>query len=89
MTNMMHKDTDMSNLLQHSNMDDNEKQKLYYVNLERYLDLRQQKDSQIPSVRVVKDEKDNHFQITKCLMPTLLILFHHIFVKEPRPYWTD
>ena len=58
MSNMMHKDTDMSNVLQRYDMDDDEKQKLYCVNLERYLDLRQQKDSQIPNVRVVNNEKE-------------------------------
>ena len=51
-SNMMQKDTDMSNVLQRSDMDDDEKQKLYHANLERYLNLRRQKDGQIPSVRI-------------------------------------
>ena len=38
MISMMHKDADMSNVLQRPDMDDDEKQKLYYANLERYLD---------------------------------------------------
>ena len=57
MSNMMHKDADMSNILQCTDMDDEEKQKLYYANLERYVDPRQQKDGQIPSVCMVKDEQ--------------------------------
>ena len=39
-SNMMQKDTVMSNVLQRSHMDDDEKQKLRYANLERYLNLR-------------------------------------------------
>ena len=38
-SNMMQKDTDMSNVLQRSDMDDDEKQKLYHANLERCLFL--------------------------------------------------
>ena len=58
MSNMMHKDTQMLNVLQRDGMSDDQKQKLFNAKLERYLELRQQKDSQIPSVRVVKDEKE-------------------------------
>ena len=38
MISMMHKDADMSNVHQRPDMDDDEKQKLYYASLERYLD---------------------------------------------------
>ena len=58
MSNMMHKDTQMSNVLQCDGMSDDQKQKLLNAKVERYLELKQQKDSQIPSVRVVKDEKE-------------------------------
>ena len=59
-TNMIQKDTEMSNILQRTDMDDGDKQKLYYANLERYLNLRQQKDSQIPIVQLTihNSEKD-------------------------------
>ena len=57
MANLMHKDTDMSNILR-TDMDDSEKQKLYYANLERYLDLKKQTDSQIPTVRVAPESKE-------------------------------
>ena len=50
MKNMINTDTDMTDILQRTDVDDTEKQKLYYANLERYLNLRQQKDSQIPTV---------------------------------------
>ena len=53
---MMHKDTQMSNVLQRDGMSDD--QKLFDAELECCLELRQQKDSQIPSVRVVKDKKE-------------------------------
>ncbi len=49
-------DTEMSDTLQRMDMDDAEKQKLYYANLKRYLNLKQQKDSQIPTVQI----KSNH-----------------------------
>ena len=45
-------DTGMTDILQRTNVDDTEKQKLYYANLERYLNLRQQKDSQTPIVQI-------------------------------------
>ena len=53
MADMIQKDTQMSDILRRDDMTDDQKQKLYNANLERYLELRQQKDSQIPSVRVV------------------------------------
>lgn len=58
--NMMQKDTEMSNILHRTDMDDAQKQKLYYANLERYLNLRQQKDDQVPTVQLaIKNiEKD-------------------------------
>ena len=44
MASIMREDTDMSNILQRTDLGDDEKQKLYYANLERYLDLWRQKD---------------------------------------------
>ena len=52
MKNMINTDTDMTDILQRTDVDDTEKQKLYYANLERYLNLRQQKDSQTPTVQI-------------------------------------
>ena len=57
-SNMMPKATQMLNVLQCDGMSDDQKQKLFNAELERYSELRQQKDSQIPSLRVVKDEKE-------------------------------
>ena len=50
--NMINTDTDMTNILQRTDVDDTEKQKMYYANLERYLNLRQQKDSKIPTIQI-------------------------------------
>ena len=50
--NMINADTDMTNILQRTDVDDTEKQKMYYANLERYLNLRQQKDSETPTIRI-------------------------------------
>ena len=58
MTDMIHKDTQMSNILQRDDMTHDQKQKLYNANLERYLELRQQKDTQKPNVRVVGNKED-------------------------------
>ena len=51
MKNMINTDTDMTNILQCTDVDDTEKEKLY-ANLERYLNFRQQKDSQTPTVQI-------------------------------------
>ena len=50
-SDMMHEDMEMSNILNDPNLPDDEKQKLYNASMERYLELRQQKDNYIPSVR--------------------------------------
>ena len=41
--NMMHGDTTMTNILQQSDLGDDQKQKLYNVYMERFLDLKRQK----------------------------------------------
>ena len=58
LSNMLQSDTQMLNVLQRDGLSDDQKQKLFNAELERYLELRQQKDSQIPNVRVAKDEKE-------------------------------
>ena len=49
---MIRQDTDMSGILENENLTDAEKQKLYNARMEDYLNLRKQKDDQIPTVRV-------------------------------------
>ncbi len=49
---MMHKDAAMSNTLQQTDMPNDQKEKLFYANLERYFNLKQQKDSQVPTVQL-------------------------------------
>ena len=49
--NMMHQDTELSNILQRTDLDDSEKQKMYNANMERYLELKHQKDEQTALVR--------------------------------------
>ena len=49
---MMQEDSDMSRLLYREDLNDDEKQKLYHANLERYLNFKHQKDSKIPTVRL-------------------------------------
>ena len=49
---MINVDTDMTNILHRSDIDGTEKQKTYYANLERYLNLRKQKDSETPTNRI-------------------------------------
>ena len=43
LNNMMQKETEMSDILQRKDIEDDEKQKLYYANLERYMNIMQQK----------------------------------------------
>ena len=50
----MHKDTQMSDILQQDNVPDNEKQKLFNAYLERFLELRRQKETPRP---VKKEEQ--------------------------------
>ena len=51
MASIMCEDTDMSNILQRTDLDDAKKQKLYYANLGCYLDLWHEKDRpMMPSV---------------------------------------
>ena len=57
MSNIIHKNTQMSNILQREGMSDDQKQKLFNAELEQYLELRQQKDSHIPNVRVIDNER--------------------------------
>ena len=52
----------MSDVLQREGICDDQKQKLFNVELARYLELRQQKDSQIPSVRVIDNQKGQQQQ---------------------------
>ncbi len=40
---MMQTDTEKSDILQRKDIEDDEKQKLYYANLERYMNIMQQK----------------------------------------------
>ena len=53
LSNIMQKNTQMSNVLQRDALSNDQKQKLFNAELERYLELRRQKHSQIPS-----DEKE-------------------------------
>ena len=56
-SNMMQKDADMSKLLYRENLNDDEKKKLYDANLERYLDLKHQKDNTTPTFRILPNSE--------------------------------
>ena len=64
-SDMLQNDIQMSHILQHPDLDDDEKQKLFNSSMERYLELRRQKDSQVPTVRFapIKEEKMFRYQI--------------------------
>ena len=51
-TNLMNTAQDMEETLKRSDMGDDEKQKLYYANLERHLNLKHQKNNDLPTVNV-------------------------------------
>ena len=50
-SDMMQKDMEMLKILRDPNLLDAEKQKLYNANMERYLELQQQKNDHVPTVR--------------------------------------
>ena len=63
--NMMQKDTEMSDILQRKDIEDDEKQKLYYANLERYMNIMQQKSKEIPTVQLATNyDESNKTEIT-------------------------
>ena len=72
MSNMMYADKKMSDILQQDDMSDNEKQKLYNANMERYLEFRRQKDSQIPTART-SDTKEEQQQPESLLSDSAVI----------------
>ena len=72
MSNIINKDTQMSNVLQREGMSDDQKQKMFNAELERYLELRQHKKSQIPSVRVIDNEKGQHQPETQ--LPDIVVV---------------
>ena len=76
MKNMIN--TDMTDILQRTDVDDTEKQKLYYANLERYLNLRQQKDSQIPTVQIAPSAT----KVVKKLPPPPPQTIHNYLMKS-------
>ena len=52
-TNLMNVDENMGEILKRTDINDGEKQKLYYANLERYMNLKRQKNNDFPTVNVV------------------------------------
>ena len=50
-SNLLQSDKRMSDILERSDLGDDEKQKLYNMDMQRFLELRQQKNSQVPTVR--------------------------------------
>ena len=62
---MMQTDTEMSDILQRKDIEDDEKQKLYYANLERYMNIMQQKSKEIPTVQLATNyDESNKTEIT-------------------------
>ena len=65
-SNMMQKDAGMSKLLYRKGLNDDEKNKLYHANLERYLDVKHQKDNTTPRSKIKSwlcPKKRRNFQI--------------------------
>ena len=76
MANMMHQDTEMSEILQSASMPDAEKQKLYNANMESYLSLRRQKDGQIPTVRIAPDTEQEPEPVKKARLSDANVVEH-------------
>ncbi len=58
-SDLVRNDIRLSDILEHSDLSDADKQKLYNASMERYLELRRQKDSQVPTVQLasIKEEE--------------------------------
>ena len=56
MTSIMGQDTVLNDILKQTDMGDAQRQKVFNANLERYLELRQQKENEIPTVRIAGKE---------------------------------
>ena len=54
----------MSKLLYRKDLNDDEKKKLYHVNLERYIDLKHQKDNTTPTVRLLPNSELENKELT-------------------------
>ena len=59
-SDIMRSDMRMSGILDRTDLTDDEKQKLYNMNMQRLMELRQQKNTHVPAVRLapVKEEPD-------------------------------
>ena len=81
MANMLHKDTQMSNILQRDDVTIDEKQKLFNADLERFLELRRQKNYQVPTDRMVDIEEQQGILIVMSLLraPIVILLTFLIF----------
>ena len=78
MGTMMHKDTQISDILQRDDVPDDEKQKLFNAYFERFLELRRQKETPSP---VKKDKQRAERQYP---MPTWWNPYPEPCVREPR-----
>jgi hypothetical protein len=56
-SNMIQKDVEMSKVLYRDDLNDDVIEKLYHANLERYLNLKHQKDNTTPTVRLVSNSE--------------------------------
>jgi hypothetical protein len=56
-SSMIQKDAEMSRVLHRDDLNDDVKEKLYHANLERYLNLKSQKDNTTPTVRLAPDSE--------------------------------
>ena len=81
-SNMMHQDTEMSEILCSTDISDAEKQKLYNANMESYLSLRRQKDGQIPTVRIAPDAEQK--SEGEAPLPDADIIKHLPATQRPR-----
>ena len=82
--NMLQKDTMMTNILQRTDVNDTDKKKLYNANMESYLELRRQKDSQIPTVRLAVDELNKEEGSEKMQLSDDVIVEHIPKTMRPR-----
>ena len=62
-SDLLQSDIRLSDILERPDLGDDERQKLYNASMERYLELRQQKDSQVPTVRFAPAKEEEKKQL--------------------------
>jgi hypothetical protein len=91
-SDIMRSDMRMSEIFDRADLTDDEKQKLYNMNMQRLMELRQQKNTHVPAVWLapVKEEPDA-FKLRRLTLARLTLtwwtFYPRVCSKELQPSW--